>query len=246
MNSCLRKEQSMFGKIHEIYDSISGEGISQGIPTQFIRFAGCSLRCGKVGDKKLWCDTPYALGPDQGEQKSLEEILERLSQNDPLHQKQIIITGGEPLEGKNGLLTRSLSDHIFRFRTEKQFAYPAARIETNGKEEIDEQPSRVFTMDYKLPGSGMESEMHLENFEILKKRHNSLDEIKFVVRDRIDFQRSLEILHEKKPDTNILFSPVHEDLDAIELVEWLKVANPPKSRLSLQIHKFLWGNKKGV
>ncbi|MDZ4725182.1 MAG: 7-carboxy-7-deazaguanine synthase QueE [Leptospira sp.] len=236
----------MFGKIHEIYESISGEGISQGIPTVFIRFAGCSLRCGKVGTRKLWCDTPYALGPNEGESMTDSEILKRISQFDSEGAKQILFTGGEPLEGENGVRTRKLSLEIFTQRLQKKLPYPSARIETNGSEQIDEGIEKVFTLDYKLPGSGMESRMNLDNFEILKKRHNILDEIKFVIRDRIDFQRSLEILSEKKPETNILFSPVHEDLDAKELVEWLKVANPPNTRLSLQLHKFLWGDKKGV
>lgn len=53
-------------------------------------------------------------------------------------------------------------------------------------------------MDYKLPGSGMEDRMNQENFRILEKRHNSLDEIKFVVRDRIDFDRSIEVIRDKK------------------------------------------------
>lgn len=101
-------------------------------------------------------------------------------------------------------------------------------------------------MDYKLPGSGMEDRMDQENFRILEKRHNSLDEIKFVVRDRIDFDRSIEVIREQKIQTNILYSPVHGEVDAKELVEWIKVDNPPKCRLSLQIHKVLWGNQKGV
>ncbi len=232
--------------IFSLFARTIGEGISQGIPTVFIRFAGCSLRCGKTNTKKLWCDTPYALGPDLGDLLKPEDILSKIDSIDPFHSKQILITGGEPLEGENGLLTRSISDLIYLNRTQATKPYPASRIETNGKEALDLLPNRVFTMDYKLPGSGMESEMNLENFNILRKRHNSLDEIKFVIRDRYDFLRSLEILKEKKPDTHVLFSPVHEDLDPIELVEWLKVENPPNSRLSLQIHKFLWGNKKGV
>lgn len=79
LNKCFRKNNllysdiegiiTMFGKIHEVYSSISGEGISQGIPTVFIRFAGCSLRCGKTESRTLWCDTAYALGPNQGSKK---------------------------------------------------------------------------------------------------------------------------------------------------------------------------------
>jgi 7-carboxy-7-deazaguanine synthase len=236
----------MLGKIHEIYESVSGEGISQGIPTVFVRFAGCSLRCGKIGTKKLWCDTPYALGPDQGNLMTVGEILDAIKLLDQFENKQILLTGGEPLEGRNALISRELCQAIFQKRNQLGLPFASPRIETNGKEPLDEENDKVFTMDYKLPGSGMESAMFMENFQILQKRHNSLDEIKFVIRDRYDFQRSLEILHEKKPNTNVLFSPVHEDLDAKELVEWLKETNPPKARLSLQIHKILWGDKKGV
>lgn len=236
----------MFGKVHEIYSSISGEGISQGIPTVFVRFAGCSLRCGKTKDKKLWCDTPYALGPNQGEEVSISEILRKIDNLDPNHRFQILCTGGEPLEGENGKKTYELADQVFASRSSLNSPYPKIRVETNGKEKLSLEAPVVYTMDYKLPGSGMESEMNLGNLFILEKRHNSLDEIKFVVRDRIDFQRSLEVISENKINLNLLYSPVHEELDAKELIEWLKKDTPPNARLSLQIHKFLWGNQKGV
>jgi len=40
-------------KVSEIFYSIQGEGLNQGIPFVFIRFSGCNLRC-------EWCDTKYA------------------------------------------------------------------------------------------------------------------------------------------------------------------------------------------
>lgn len=236
----------MFGKIHEIYSSISGEGISQGVPTVFVRFAGCSLRCGKTESKSLWCDTPYALGPNQGETKTVSNIMDEIETLDKNHGYQILLTGGEPLEGKNRDLSITIAQTIFSYRTKHGKPYPASRVETNGSEKITLDPFFIFTMDYKLPGSGMENRMDSENFQILEKRHNSLDEIKFVVRDRIDFERSIEVIREQKIQTNILYSPVHGEVDAKELVEWIKLDNPPKCRLSLQIHKVLWGNQKGV
>lgn len=236
----------MFGKIHEVYSSISGEGISQGIPTVFIRFAGCSLRCGKTETRALWCDTAYALGPNQGEEKSLETVWNELVTLDPHYGYQVLLTGGEPLEGKNRDLSVAIAKRIYEHRMKIGRPYPAPRVETNGSEQITDDSYFVYTMDYKLPGSGMEDRMNQENFRILEKRHNSLDEIKFVVRDRIDFDRSIEVIREQKIQTNILYSPVHGEVDAKELVEWIKVDNPPKCRLSLQIHKVLWGNQKGV
>lgn len=236
----------MEGRIHEIYDSLSGEGISTGIPTVFVRFAGCSLRCGLAQNRKLWCDTPYALGPKQGSSLSHQEILSQVSALDPNQERQILFTGGEPLEGKNREAVSDLSLTIYSDRISGSKPYPLSRVETNGKESIQGLPHCVFSMDYKLPGSGMEAEMNLENLQILQKRHNSLDELKFVIRDDIDFQRSLSLLREFSPETNVLYTPVFGELDPVELAEWIKKFNPPKARLSLQIHKVLWGDKKGV
>lgn len=64
-----------------------------------------------------------------------------------------------------------------------------AEIETNGSIDlkpfcdIENRPS--FTMDYKLPSSGMEKHMCLENFEILEKK----DTVKFVSRKHRGFKK---------------------------------------------------------
>jgi 7-carboxy-7-deazaguanine synthase len=40
-------------QITEIFLSIQGEGLQSGLPTLFIRFSGCNLRC-------TYCDTKYS------------------------------------------------------------------------------------------------------------------------------------------------------------------------------------------
>jgi 7-carboxy-7-deazaguanine synthase len=231
-------------RITEIFYSLSGEGISQGMPTVFIRMAGCSLRCGKTNDRKLWCDTEYSLSPNSGRLLSIDSILrevDELSKNPT----QVIITGGEPLEGINRDATILISILISEKRKNSIFSFP--RIETNGKESIIGIEKSVFTLDYKLPGSGMESEMNIDNFAVLKRRNNPLDEIKFVVRDKNDFERSLNVIQEYALENfNLLFSPVFNELPPNELSNWIKNANLSNSRLSIQLHKFLWGNVRGV
>jgi 7-carboxy-7-deazaguanine synthase len=231
--------------IHEIYLSLSGEGITTGIPTVFVRLAGCSLRCGSTKDgRKLWCDTGYALSPKSGEPLSQNEIIAKINELVPKNGAQILITGGEPLEGENRLTTTQLCKDYATICHDRNHPYP--RIETNGAEPIKNLNNMVFTLDYKLPGSGMEEKMCLENLTILRERKNPFDELKFVVRDRFDFDRSIHIVHKFNPDCHILFSPVSGELQPEDLAEWIKNESIPKSRLSLQIHKILWGDKKGV
>jgi 7-carboxy-7-deazaguanine synthase len=73
--------------INEIFYSIQGEGLLAGVPSVFIRFAGCPLRC-------TWCDTKYALDPAAGQDLSILAIIDNIKQ---WQCKHIVITGGEPM-----------------------------------------------------------------------------------------------------------------------------------------------------
>ncbi|NCN11327.1 MAG: 4Fe-4S cluster-binding domain-containing protein [Leptospira sp.] len=231
--------------IHEIYYSLSGEGITTGVPTIFVRIAGCSLRCGITLDgRKLWCDTGYALSHKAGTEIKFDHIIKQIESLQPDHGAQVLITGGEPLEGENRQLTVLLCNEFSKICKNQNYPFP--RIETNGAESIEGLDNMVFTLDYKLPGSGMEERMDIQNLSILRNRNNPLDELKFVIRDKIDFDRSVHIVHEYQPNTNILYSPVHGEVEFSELAEWIKINPVPQARLSLQMHKILWGDKRSV
>jgi 7-carboxy-7-deazaguanine synthase len=74
-------------RVSEIFYSLQGEGFLAGVPSVFIRLAGCTLRC-------KWCDTKYAWDSSTGENYSIEKILQTIRQ---WPCKFIIITGGEPM-----------------------------------------------------------------------------------------------------------------------------------------------------
>lgn len=73
--------------ISEIFHSLQGEGSLAGVPSVFVRTAGCNLRC-------LWCDTPYASWSPEGTQLSVAQIVTEVSRHPARH---VVLTGGEPM-----------------------------------------------------------------------------------------------------------------------------------------------------
>ena len=74
-------------RINEIFCSLQGEGFLAGVPSVFVRLAGCPLRC-------RWCDTKYAWDETAGAEHSIGDIVEAVRQ---WPCKFIVITGGEPM-----------------------------------------------------------------------------------------------------------------------------------------------------
>src|SRR2546425_6820893 len=74
-------------KIAEIFYSLQGEGSLVGVPSVFVRTSGCNLRC-------AWCDTSYTSWRPEGEECSLDEILEQVAAHPAQH---VVVTGGEPM-----------------------------------------------------------------------------------------------------------------------------------------------------
>lgn len=74
--------------IVEIIYTLQGEGLLNGVPSVFVRTAGCNLRC-------TWCDTPYALRAADGAETGLDEILARVRQWPAA--RHCVLTGGEPM-----------------------------------------------------------------------------------------------------------------------------------------------------
>ena len=74
-------------QVAEIFYSVQGEGKLTGLPSAFVRLAGCNLRC-------RYCDTPYARRASDGRSFSVDQVLEQLL---AYPTKYVVITGGEPL-----------------------------------------------------------------------------------------------------------------------------------------------------
>lgn len=216
--------------VAEKFVSINGEGTHAGELAVFLRFRGCNLDCG-------FCDTKWA---NTAETPAVEMTTEELvSYVRETGVQNVTLTGGEPLlQPEIGELITALGALGYR-----------VEIETNGS--VSLQPFAglsfrpCFTMDYKLPGSGMEAAMRPENFALLRNQ----DAVKFVVGSHADLERALEVIRQYAlpAKCTVFFSPVFGSIEPAEIVEFLKQHALNQIRLQLQLHKFIWDpQKRGV
>lgn len=208
-------------KITEIFFSLQGEARDVGWPTVFVRLTGCPLRCG-------YCDTAYAF--HGGKNLSIETILENVAAFGARH---VCVTGGEPLAQKPCIeLLARLCDAGYN-----------VSLETSGAIDVSAVDPRVSkVVDIKTPGSGEVERNRWENIPLLTPR----DQIKFVLTNRADYEWAKEqlIAHQLTNNTDVLFSPVHGELEAKTLAAWILEDKLPV-RLQIQLHKYLWGNEPG-
>jgi 7-carboxy-7-deazaguanine synthase len=73
--------------VSESFVSIQGEGKLTGVPSWFLRLAGCNLRC-------TWCDTPYASWNPESVKRSLDDLVIEARASGVRH---AVLTGGEPM-----------------------------------------------------------------------------------------------------------------------------------------------------
>jgi 7-carboxy-7-deazaguanine synthase len=209
-------------KTCEIFKSIQGESSRAGMVCSFVRLTGCNLRCG-------YCDTSYAW--EEGTDRSIESIFSEIRSH---HTSLVELTGGEPLmQPETPLLCRRFIDAGY-----------TVLVETNGTIDLSIAPPQVIRIvDVKGPSSGHEGSFLDKNFGLLR----SIDECKFVVSDKRDFDWSLDIVRNKKLDavTQVIFSPNMAALAPGLLAEWILKENAPV-RLGVQLHKVIWGDKRGV
>ena len=107
--------------VMEIYRSVQGEGTLMGVPTTFVRFFACNLRCS-------WCDTKYSWSVREGgtwESISAQEIAERVH---VLGAQHVVLTGGEPTLQKDlAQLAQLLKDQGHHLTVETNTTiFPAA------------------------------------------------------------------------------------------------------------------------
>jgi 7-carboxy-7-deazaguanine synthase len=203
--------------VNEIFYSVQGESSYAGRPCVFVRLTACDLRC-------TWCDTPYAF--HEGGKRPLASVLEEVERFDcPL----VEVTGGEPL----------LQEGVYPLMQELLARRKTVLLETGGHRSTDRVPEQVVTiLDVKCPGSGESARMDWANLDRLR----SHDEVKFVIKDRADYEYARDVIARHHLGTRaaaIHVSPVHGILEPRLLSEWV-LADKLPVRVQLQLHKYIW------
>ncbi len=208
-------------KVNEIFYSIQGEGKLVGIPSIFLRLTGCNLRCS-------FCDTKYAYL--QGEEMTIPAILDKIKK---FTCTNICITGGEPLLQKDTVkLIEALLQKNYKIC-----------LETNGSisiKKLVEKKSLVISLDIKCPSSGSHEQMNIKNISYLSEK----DQLKFIINNKKDYNYAKEIFKRYNPSCNVFFQSVW-GTNPKKLASWILNDRLPV-RLALQLHKIIWGEKRGV
>ena len=213
-------------KVNEIFVSLQGEGLNTGLPTTFIRLHGCNLSCG-------WCDTPEAKGIRPYTCKTIQEIADAVTVN------RVCITGGEPLlqQGPLGTLVQQLVNRGRRIE-----------VFTNGTIAIPEWAGLVsWVVDVKCPSTGLRVLTYpLKWLPFM----TSSSVLKFTVADERDLTYVLDTLKTARTQGTVIVSPVIVQDNFIWRRMWLQrvwgFCVEHNLRYGLQIHKAVFGNKKGV
>ncbi|MCM8783099.1 MAG: 7-carboxy-7-deazaguanine synthase QueE [Candidatus Omnitrophica bacterium] len=220
----------MKARISEIFESIQGEGIYQGIRQVFVRFSGCNLNC-------KFCDTKLS----SYEELSLDELLDKLGfLSKDFH--SLSLTGGEPLLQINFLKV------LLKELNKKNIT---TYLETNGTlfKEIEEIVDYVdiVAMDFKLPSSTGLNSFFKEHQEFLKICLDRDVFVKTVIcksTNFFDLKRAIDILTGFKKDVPFVLQPNYFELDD-ELMEKLfkfkefSLKFLRDVRIIPQLHKFI-------
>ena len=210
-------------RVDDIFISIQGESEDSGYPTLFIRFFGCPIGCS-------YCDQPQTTFEEYTRESLREKVAEILSEHGNI--KHICITGGEPL----------LQEEVALLANDLASMCGCVSIETSGcvsiKSFMHFYRRYRYVMDVKCPSSGVVKKNVYENLKSLLMR----DEVKFVIKDREDYDFMKKVLSEYPTYAHILVSPMFNTEGKMEigneLVKWI-MEDKIDCRIQIQLHKIL-------
>ncbi|MHC4658438.1 MAG: 7-carboxy-7-deazaguanine synthase QueE [Planctomycetota bacterium] len=168
----------------EIFYSPQGEGTLVGIPSVFVRLAGCPLRC-------RWCDTKYTWDQTVGLDYSIEKIIETVQE---WSCEFAVITGGEPM------ISIGLPELVEKLKARKKHI----TIETAGIAFIPDMSCDLMSISPKLSNSTpdeaklavIHENLRLDTAVLAELIDNYEYQLKFVVDSETDLQEIQQTIEE--------------------------------------------------
>ena len=234
--------------VNELFSSLQGEGKLAGVPSVFVRTAGCNLRC-------WYCDSYHTSWEPTGAWRSVEDVLAAVGDHDADH---VVLTGGEPLvhEASVTLLERL------------EAAGYHTTVETNGTIPC-EAPVDLASVSPKLTNSSPTAErdpagdgewadrhddrrIDVEAISSLLEAHPF--QLKFVVTGRADLEEVERLLERIRAatavtvaDTDVLLMPEGATRERLAetRTEVAELAAERGYRYTPRLHVDLWNDAPG-
>lgn len=209
-----------------------------GVPTQFVRFAGCNLKC------PSWpCDSQFAIDPRLYRKEMVIVTVEDLvNGTDEMREatgaKNVCLTGGEPALQKKQELDRYIGVLNQKGYTVEMFSNGTLHYTSTMLQDCH------IVMDWKLPGSGEETHdtTRMQNYRqmsIFGYRHT----IKFTCADMLDLEAAKDVYERNRMqdwDGLIYVGPVWDIKFPTRMIVEYVLKNKLSWVLNLQTHKFIW------
>jgi 7-carboxy-7-deazaguanine synthase len=226
--------------VSEKFYSIQGEGQTMGIPSVFVRLAGCNLLC----KSSSWvCDSIEVW------QKGLPVMFKDLLTESEVHRlmegAHLIFTGGEPL-----LHQKKVAKYIAWFQ-DQYFFKPIIEVETNGT--IIPLLDMMKYVDYwncspKLANSGEPYDRRVKPEAIRALNGYDKTIFKFVIFDEDDLETVLSDYGDYIDRSKIVLMPAGETQEKLEKTRPLVagICIDRCLRYSDRLHIVIWNLKTGV
>jgi 7-carboxy-7-deazaguanine synthase len=198
-------QQGMLLPLMEEFYSLQGEGHHAGKPAWFIRIGGCDVGC-------RWCDVKESWNAELHPLTSVDEIVSHAAQ---CPAKEVVVTGGEPLQYNMDYLCKQM--HLYGIKT---------FLETSGSEKLSGSWNWVCL-------SPKSNSPPLPEIAMLA------NELKVIIYDKNDFIWAEKNAADVKHDCKLFLQPEwsHYEQMIHPIVDYILIH--PQWTISLQAHKFM-------
>lgn len=226
--------------ISEKFYSLQGEGQTMGVPSIFVRLAGCNILCQSAS----WvCDTIEVWR--KGISTSFEDVLTEEDLHRLKEGVHLIFTGGEPLLHQKAIF------NYLEWLNDIHDIQPVVEVETNGT--IMPSFDLCSVVDYwncspKLENSGEPYERRVKPLviQLLNKQKNTI--FKFVISEKENFISLLQDYGDFLSMKKVCLMPAGESQEKLNETRQMvaKLCINQGLRYSERLHIVIWNQKTGV